>query len=179
MQRAIDVQVDQLAARSASMASRRELKRTFRLVLDFAPELIDREVVVDAICAVAFPASPLTANQRHLADTIYDGILLEFMTIKHLSILKRETQDVLAFWTWAGHQMHLTLQDYVMDQPRLADLPDVGHFFEAPELSSIMNSACSSLSKTLGGGISVLQGRVAPPPGREPPPTIGAFGVDN
>jgi hypothetical protein len=151
--------VNELAASTACRTDRKELTSAFRrLVESSEPFDLPGQPFVDAVLQAAFPDGPHSIRQRQFAESIWNGIRLQSVTIRHVQSILIHAAEVRAFWEWAARQIRRGLGEYVQDLENMQADPDFGRLFSRPTLNEFVNSSCNNLSVVMGAGIAVLKG---------------------
>jgi len=167
------VMADRLAAPGASPSAKRSLQQVAEMVSTGMPGgdvLVTYELFAAALLDAMEAGEHPSNTQRGFVTAFYESLHL-----KSLAIAAREwlAEDAaVPLWEWAQRQAQAGMAEYREDVPRLQSLPDVGRFFESPNLSDFLNHAGSYATLVLGEGLDVLAGHPLPP-GWEPPPSIG------
>jgi hypothetical protein len=89
--------------------------------------------------------------------------------------LTRSTDEVIEFWEWSRRTFQATWRHYAAVQPILATQPEVGHLYDAADLSGLgllTENGCITQLTVLGVGLDLLGSDREVAPGLEPPPRL-------
>ena len=174
--RQVDKAVDWIASPSAPESARRRYRRTLAQASEILPDLgVEARAYAAAAEDVRAPGAKPSARQSAAIEAAHGVLSLRALALGQMPKLTRSTDEVVKFWEWSRRIFQATWQQYAAVQPTLAAQPEVGHMYDAPELSGLgllTENGCITQLTVLGVGLDLLRSGRDGPPGLEPPPRL-------
>jgi len=174
--RQLDKAVDWIAAPNARVGAKRRYRRTLARASEVLPELgVSANAYADAAADVLTTSGKPSGVQRAAIDGAYGVLSLRALALGQMPKLTRATDEVLRFWEWGRRAFQMTWRHYAAVQPALATHPEVGHMYNAPDLSGLgllTENGCITQLTVLGVGLDLLRSGHEAPPSLEKPPKL-------
>jgi len=168
--------VEWMAAPDASVTARRRYRRALAQASEVLPDLgISVKAYAEAAEGVLAPSGKPTPAQKAAIDTAYGVLSLRALALSQMPKLTRPTDEMIKFWEWSRRTFQLTWRYYATVQANLATQPQVGHMYDAPDLSGLgllTETGCITQLTVLGVGLGELRSGQGVPPGLEAPPKL-------
>ncbi len=154
--RQVDKAVDWIASPSAPETARRRYRRTLAQASEILPDLgVSAKTYAAAAEEVLAPGGKPSARQSAAIEGAYGVLSLRALALGQMPKLTRSTDEVVKFWEWSRRIFQATWQQYAAVQPILATEPEVGHMYDAPDLSGLgllTENGCITQLTVLGVG---------------------------